>query len=271
MRSKFDILIIDDEQVVIDAAKKILSIGNYRIDQALDADTALKKLEKNNYKFILLDLMLPKVTGFELIENIYDQYPYIPIITITGYATLENTIQSFKVGVFDFVPKPFDTEELLGVAFRCLKFVELGLSQDKEKRFKLFHRVKNIGAKSKKYYFLGEHSWAKIDHDGSVIFGVGRTFSEMMGDSVSIEFPSIPVEVLQGSECLCFHSQDGLIHQVWAPLSGEFVEINQVVVPDIHLINDDPFNQGWLGRLKPTHLDEELGNLSLHYLSEETI
>ncbi|NOQ98366.1 MAG: response regulator, partial [Calditrichae bacterium] len=98
MFSNYDILIIEDEKVVIDSAKKILIPEGFKVDDTFSVDKALQKLKQNKYKLILTDLMLPKISGIELTEIVTQKYPDIPIIIITGYATLENAVQSLKVG-----------------------------------------------------------------------------------------------------------------------------------------------------------------------------
>ena len=73
MKKDLDILAIDDEQVVIDAVVKICSSENYLVDPALDANEALQKLEKNNYKLIVCDIMMPNIDGFGFLEELHQK------------------------------------------------------------------------------------------------------------------------------------------------------------------------------------------------------
>jgi len=107
MSFHYDVLVIEDEKVVIDSVKKILIPEGFTVDETFDVESALLNLKKNKYKLILTDLMLPKISGLKLIEIVNEKYPDIPIIMITGYATLEIAVQSLKLGAFDFIPKPF--------------------------------------------------------------------------------------------------------------------------------------------------------------------
>ena len=66
--------------------------------------------------------MLPRISGLDLIQAIKQDHPCVPLIVMTGYATLEKALQSFKMGSFDFIPKPFDTETFLAVISRGLNF-----------------------------------------------------------------------------------------------------------------------------------------------------
>jgi CheY-like chemotaxis protein len=264
MKAEFDILVVEDEPVVIEAAKKILTPESLKVDEALDAETALQKLRHNKYKLVLSDLMLPKISGFDLIEIVKRKYPNIAIITITGYATLENAVQSFKLGVFDFIPKPFTFEELLGVVYRGMKFIEMISSHKrKDNQKEWLTRKRYVGDKLVKYYFLGQHAWAKLDQDGSAIFGVGETFPRIIGDIQRVDFPPINEEISQGSVCVQITTKQHLVHTVWAPLSGRVIEYNRDIEQNAHLIHTDPFFQGWLVRIIPTNLESELVNLTL--------
>jgi CheY-like chemotaxis protein len=85
-----------------------------------------RRLRKFEHRVVLCDLMLPGFSGFDLLERVTGELPGLPVILITGYATIENALRAFKKGAFDFLPKPFDVPELLGVVRRALRAVELG-------------------------------------------------------------------------------------------------------------------------------------------------
>jgi DNA-binding response OmpR family regulator len=261
MSLQFDILIVEDEPVVIDAAKKILIPEGFKVDEAYNAESALRKLQQHTYKVVLTDLMLPNMTGFELIEEVKGAQTQIPVIAITGYATLENAMRSFKVGGFDFIPKPFDIEELLGVVYRGLNFFKA--QQNHVEHFPGNEYVDG------KYYFLGDHSSAKLNADGSVTIAVGKTFPNLTGDIQEIELPILETEILQGNTCARIASNKNLIHRVWSPLSGRVVEVNVQLGKDVNLINTHPLDDGWLIRMAPTNLQNELENLTV--ISEKTV
>ena len=265
MNKQFDILIVEDEQVIVDAAKKILIPKGLTIDEALNSEIALKKLQQNKYKLILSDLMLPHISGFELIKKVQRTNAEIAIIIITGYAMIENTIKCFKVGAFDLIPKPFDVDELLGVVSRAMTHTEMiRETMTVAKQFQTVNEKHPGSDKTGEYYFLGQHSWAKIDQDGVAVIGVGDTFPGRMGEIREVEFPAVNTEIWQGNLCVKIISQEHLIHTVWAPLSGRVVEINHEIEQNAKLINTDPFNLGWLVKIKPTHLEGELENLIPH-------
>ena len=71
MKKDWDILVIDDEQVVIDAVVKICSAEDYTIDSAIDAKEALQKFDRNSYKLIVCDIMMPGIDGFGFLDELH--------------------------------------------------------------------------------------------------------------------------------------------------------------------------------------------------------
>lgn len=106
------ILIVEDEMAISDLIKIGLETSGYRCEVACDGEIAANMLENNTYDLILLDIMLPKISGYELLEYI-KQIADIPIIFITAKAQTKDIIKGLKIGADDYIKKPFETEELL--------------------------------------------------------------------------------------------------------------------------------------------------------------
>lgn len=107
------ILIIDDEQEICESLKMILDYEGYEVDSTTDVNAGLKKLEYNNYDALLLDIQMPKMTGFEVLDWIKEKQINISVIIISAYGNLENAIKATKLGAFDFIEKPIDRDKLL--------------------------------------------------------------------------------------------------------------------------------------------------------------
>ena len=263
MKLKYDILVVEDEPVVAESTKKIMLPEGYTIDQTANVEDALSRLNLNKYSLIISDLMLPDKSGLELTAQVKKDYPELPVITITGYATHENAIKSFKTGVFDFIPKPFIIEELLGVVYRGLNYSKKLKKTPAEKIFSAFLvAFKNSDRRTQSLHFLGYHSWVQMEAEGSAVFGVGDTLSKRMGKIHELKFAELHSEVLQGNCCVQIIANEEMIHSVWAPLSGKIVEINRKVTCEIDLINFDPVNKGWLMKVIPANPEIELKNLT---------
>src|SRR5210317_1277888 len=108
--NKNKILIIDDEQLIIDSVKKIVSLEDISVDHALTAADALDKMNGGEYKLILTDIMMPEMDGFQLLEKMRLSKIDIPVIMTTGYSTGENAIRALHDGALAFIPKPFDID-----------------------------------------------------------------------------------------------------------------------------------------------------------------
>ena len=107
------ILIIDDEKEICESIKMILEYENYDVDYTTDAETGLKKLEYNTYDALLLDIQMPKITGFEVLNWLKEKNIELSVIMISAYGNLENAIKATKLGAFDFIEKPIDRDKLL--------------------------------------------------------------------------------------------------------------------------------------------------------------
>lgn len=103
------ILIVDDEFMINDMIKRNLSLVGHQCDQAYDGKEALDKVSKNSYDLILLDVMLPYLSGFELIEKIKE----VPIIFLTAKGNIEDKIHGLTSGAEDYIVKPFEMLELI--------------------------------------------------------------------------------------------------------------------------------------------------------------
>lgn len=263
MDEKYDLLVVEDEPVVLAAIRKIVESEQIRMDEALIGENALSKLKRNVYKLIITDLMLPRISGLDLIQAIREDHPCVPVVVITGYATLEKALQSFKMGSFDFIPKPFDTEVFLGVVRRGLNFSQLmqGRSPD-QRAFIHFPQLSSMDRSAGILYCLGCHAWIKFEEEGTALIGVGETFPDMMDDLSHMEILSSSEEIIQGKCCAKFVTKEGLVNMFWAPLSGKIEAYNEDLDNNIQLINTDPYNQGWIFRIFPSNLQEEVKHLT---------
>ena len=105
------ILIIEDEQSIADMVKMCLTKNGYICETANDGMTATEKIDEKRYDLILLDIMLPDIDGYDLID--YIKQFEIPVIFVTAKTSVPDRVKGLKLGAEDYVTKPFDLEELL--------------------------------------------------------------------------------------------------------------------------------------------------------------
>jgi class 3 adenylate cyclase len=121
------ILIVDDEPFNLDLLEQELMEHDYNIERAVDGIDALEKTESFRPDLILLDYMMPRMSGLEVVKQLRnnDQHKGIPVILLTAKATQEDKIKGLDAGADDYVTKPFDSFELLARVRAMLRIKEL--------------------------------------------------------------------------------------------------------------------------------------------------
>jgi two-component system phosphate regulon sensor histidine kinase PhoR len=123
MPDQVKILIIDDEQVMRDGCSRILSQDNWTVITAENGHKGLEviRCQPDGIDVILLDLMMPGMSGMEVLEKIREIDANLLVIVITGYATVESAVEAMKRGAYDFTAKPFTPDQLRLVVRRALE------------------------------------------------------------------------------------------------------------------------------------------------------
>ena len=106
------IIVVDDEKIICNTAKKILEIEGYEVDTFTDSVLALEAIRKNQYDLIITDLMMEEVSGMDILREVNRRSPQTKVIMLTAYATLEATMEAIREQIYDFFPKPVKIEEL---------------------------------------------------------------------------------------------------------------------------------------------------------------
>lgn len=110
--AKHNVLVVDDEPIICHSVRRILSKQSCAVEEAFDADAALRKMKLGKYDLVILDLKMPNRSGMEVLQSIKTQYPNVPVVMVTGYASIETAIEATKLGAANFIPKPFTPAEL---------------------------------------------------------------------------------------------------------------------------------------------------------------
>jgi DNA-binding response OmpR family regulator len=118
--AKHSVLVVDDEPIVCHSVRKILAKQSCSVEEAFDVDVALRKMKLNKYDLVILDLKMPKRSGIEVLQSIRELYPDVPVVMVSGYASIETAIEATRLGASNFIPKPFTPEELSKVTVEAL-------------------------------------------------------------------------------------------------------------------------------------------------------
>ena len=109
---KGHILLVDDEEIVLRSCRRILERDDYEIDIARDGLEALQKVNENDYGVMILDIMMPRMDGMEVLRRVKEARPDMEVIMITGLHEITTAVKAMKLGAFDYLPKPFEPEDL---------------------------------------------------------------------------------------------------------------------------------------------------------------
>ncbi len=124
--SDFRVLLVDDEAELASALVERLEYRGIAMDYATDGAGALKRLQTSAYDIIVIDLKLPGMSGEELLRIVNTSYPRLPVIMITGHGFEEGRGYEKPAGVYDFLPKPLDLNELIKKMNEAIKANEPG-------------------------------------------------------------------------------------------------------------------------------------------------
>jgi DNA-binding response OmpR family regulator len=127
------VLIVDDEKNIRFTLPLALEPLEVETDTASDGEEALTKLREKEFDLILLDLKMPGIDGIEVLRRVRKIRPDIPVIMITAYGTIENSVEAMKIGALDFISKPFTPERIRDLVSRVLD--RTGQEEEKTKTY----------------------------------------------------------------------------------------------------------------------------------------
>jgi DNA-binding NtrC family response regulator len=105
------ILLVDDEEIVLRSCQRILG-GDYDIDTARDGLAALGMVNERDYDVLVLDIKMPRMDGIEVLRRVKEARPDVDVIMVTGLHEIGTAVKAMKLGALDYLPKPFEPEEL---------------------------------------------------------------------------------------------------------------------------------------------------------------
>ena len=243
------LLVVDDEEAIGEGCRRIFTRLGFQVENTNDAQVGLHLAEKNEYAAILLDIKMPNMTGIEFLEQLRIKRPQVPVIFMTGYPSVPNTIAAIRLGAAGYVTKPFTPEEIAAAVQKHVRGAaepnDEGSSPDDSW---------TPGAEG--YLFLRD-SWVQYGQDGTARTGA-MTPRTQAASIRGMRLPKVGEAVYQGLP-LAAIIRDGVPPQVVvSPLSGVVDAVNQQVLRDPSALWDDPTGSGWIAAIRPTRYDEEI-------------
>lgn len=114
-------MVVDDEHVIREGCTRICQSIGCRVIATEEGEGGLKVLQEEDVEVLLLDLMMPGISGIEILEWVQERHPDLVVIVITGYATVQLAVEAMKRGAYDFISKPFTPDQLRLVVNRALE------------------------------------------------------------------------------------------------------------------------------------------------------
>jgi len=133
-------LVIDDEQIILDSVKKILNAENFDVDTSISSRQGLETALNNEYDVVLTDIRMPEIGGMRILRDIKRKKPSLPVIIITGYATVKSAVQAMQLGATNYIEKPFTPEILTNAVNTALLAAKSTAPEDQ----RLVHREEVI-------------------------------------------------------------------------------------------------------------------------------
>jgi DNA-binding NtrC family response regulator len=173
------LLIIDDEAVIRDGLKRILEREAFVVETCSSGYSALEALQKRDFDLIISDLKMPGMSGIEVLKSVRILQPHIPVILITGYASVDTAVEAMKNGAVDYLSKPFVPDLLLekvrnALSQRSTPLDEICLKEEVSRQHgfhqfigeskemqKVYHRIMHVAATNSTVLITGESGTGK--------------------------------------------------------------------------------------------------------------
>jgi DNA-binding NtrC family response regulator len=125
-------LVIDDEQIVLDSVRKILAQEGYEVDMSTSGRAGLDMALNEVYDIVLTDIRMPEIGGMRILRDVKRARPSVPVVIITGYATVQSAVQAMKLGATDYIEKPFTPEELVNAVKTAIDAAQASPPEDQK-------------------------------------------------------------------------------------------------------------------------------------------
>lgn len=183
------LLVIDDEENMRHMLASLLGKAGYLVDTAPDGYEGLQMIESNQYDFILCDIKMPRIDGMEFLKSARDKIADTTVIMMSAYGTIDTAVEAMKLGAYDYISKPFKTDEV----YLTLKKAEERESLKREnlqlkesiKRIKESYNFGKMVAKSKVMQSIFSLSAKVAKYDTTVlIYGASGTGKELIARGI---------------------------------------------------------------------------------------
>jgi CheY-like chemotaxis protein/glycine cleavage system H lipoate-binding protein len=242
MSEAHKILVVDDEQVVCLSCQAIFSQLGFEIETTNSPVEGLRLAQEHRCDVILLDIIMPEMTGLEFLERLRRFDATVPVVIITGYASVTSAAEAMRLHASDYVPKPFTPEEIIAAVHRVLSLEPSKAPSPAETKLQPW-------VPTGRCLFL-DQAWVRQGTDGTaragafIPSGEGRTVE-------AIDIPAVGTRVQEGLPLAELIPSGGRRRIIPSPVTGDIIEVNRALLDAPARGWDDPCSEGWLVRVEP--------------------
>ncbi len=244
MEKKGKILILDDDPVVTLSCKRILGAEGYSISTVDNGDAALNKLVKEDFDLFISDVMLPDISGMEVLKEARIAKPDTDVVIITGYPKLEDAKEASRLGARQYLEKPFTPDFMINVAKKIFDTRGWILRQTFIDEFR--DSVVSLKEQDNPIIFYKEGTWARPNKDGLWEIGCDLRYWLLSGSLMYVDFIKGQDKVEAGKSFGSIYTGTGQINELLSPMSGDIREINTKVNEVMAALIQDHLQEGWL-------------------------
>jgi len=123
------ILVVDDEAIIREGLRRILEGGGFQVETCKSGHAAIECLQEADFDLVITDLKMPGMSGIEVLKVIKTLQPEVPVVIITGFATVDTAVEAMKCGAVDYIAKPFTPEQIIEKVSKALEQKKVFLNE----------------------------------------------------------------------------------------------------------------------------------------------
>ena len=244
MEKKGRILILDDDPVVTLSCKRILGAEGYSISTVDKGEAALNKLVKEDFDLFISDVMLPDISGMEVLKEARIAKPQTDVVIITGYPRLEDAKEASRLGAQQYLEKPFTPDFMLNVAKKVFDNRGWILRQTFIDEFR--DSVVSLREQDNPIIFYKEGTWARPSTNGLWEVGCDLRYWMLSGALTYVDFIKGLDKFEAGKPFASIYSSTGESTDLLSPMTGDVREVNTKANDVMAALLKDHLSEGWL-------------------------
>lgn len=252
MEKREKILVVDDDPVVTLSCKRILGAEGYNIITVDKGKDGIKRINSEEFDLLISDMRLPDINGMEVVKESRIIQPKLDVVIITGYPNLDDAKESVRLGVFEYIEKPFTPDFMRNVAKKIFDKKGWILRQSFIDEFRDYFVP--LRDEENPVIFYKEGTWARPIKEEIWEVGCDVRYWLLGAELLYIDIPEGLSTLVAGESFAKVSSSNGETHELIAPMTGVVKEINHRANEAMSALIRDDLSGGWLlwlARIQP--------------------